>query len=229
MDPVNPRILYAAAYQRRRTPWGFSGGGPGSGLYKSSDGGKTWKKLTEGIPDGPTGRIGIDVYRSDPRILYALIENREGGVFRSEDRGESWKRVNELNPRPMYYSQIWIDPSDSRHIYVLGGPFYVSADGGRTFERNTAMTPTYGVGVHGDHHVLWIDPANGKHLILGGDGGLYFSWDKSRTWDKGKQFPHSPVLRSGRRHAEALLHLRRRSRHSLLGRAECYPAPHWNH
>ena len=189
MDPVNPRILYAAAYQRRRTPWGFSGGGPGSGLYKSSDGGKTWKKLTEGIPDGPTGRIGIDVYRSDPRILYALIENREGGVFRSEDRGESWKRVNELNPRPMYYSQIWIDPSDSRHIYVLGGPFYVSDDGGRTFEQNTAMTPTYGVGVHGDHHVLWIDPANAEHLILGGDGGLYVSWDRSRTWDKVNNLP----------------------------------------
>ena len=190
MDPVNPRILYAAAYQRRRTPWGFSGGGPGSGLYKTSDAGETWRRLEQGLPQGTLGRIGLDVYRGDPRVVYATVQHdAAGGIYRSDDRGESWVKMSDLNPRPMYYSQIRIDPSDDRRLYVLGGPFYYSDDGGRTFTRNTDMTPTYDVGVHGDHHALWIDPSNGGHLILGGDGGLYVSWDASVTWDKLNNIP----------------------------------------
>ncbi len=189
MDPVNPGILYAAAYQRRRTPWGFSGGGPGSGIHKSIDGGRTWKKLEKGLPEGDLGRIGIDVARSDPRVVYALVESKDGGTFRSEDRGESWDRVNRLNPRPMYYSKLRVDPNDARRLYVLGSTFYVSNDGGKTFRNNTDMTPTYDIGVHGDHHVLWVDPANSDHLVLGGDGGLYFSWDGSKTWDKVANIP----------------------------------------
>jgi photosystem II stability/assembly factor-like uncharacterized protein len=189
MDPVNPAIIYAAAYQRRRTPWGFNGGGPGSGLYKSTDGGNTWKKLSKGLPEGTMGRIGLGIYRKDPRIAYALIESREGGFFKSEDRGETWERVNILNPRPMYYSKFQIDPNDWRRIYILSSSFYVSDDGGENFRQNTEMTPTYDVGVHGDHHALWIDPANSQHLILGGDGGLYFSWDASTTWDKVNNIP----------------------------------------
>lgn len=189
MDPLNSDILYAAAYQRRRTSWGFSGGGPGSGLYKTTDGGDTWKRLSRGLPEGPMGRIGLDVYQADPKIVCALVEHPKGGLFRSQDRGESWTKINDLNPRPMYYSQIRIDPSDSQRIYVLGGSFYFSEDGAKTFTENTEMTPTYDVGVHGDHHELWIDPSNGKHLILGGDGGLYFSWDRSKTWEKINNLP----------------------------------------
>lgn len=189
MDPANPRILYAAAYQRRRTPWGFSGGGPGSGLYRSTDAGDTWSRLTNGLPEGPLGRIGLDIHRNDPRIVYAIVQAKDGGIYRSDDRGEHWTRVNELNPRPMYYSHIRVDPRDARRVYVLGAPFYYSDDGGETFVRNTEMSPSYDVGVHGDHHSLWIDPANGDHLVLGGDGGLYVSWDRGRAWDKINNLP----------------------------------------
>ena len=189
MDPVNPRILYATAYQRRRTPWGFSGDGGGSGMYKTTDGGETWRVLTEGLPEGTLGRIGLDIHRADPRIVYATVQHADGGIFRSEDRGEHWTRVNELNPRAMYYSQIRVDPTDDRRVYVLGGSFNYSDDGGETWVQNTDMTPTYDIGVHGDHHALWIDPAHSEHLILGGDGGLYFSWDASITWDKVNNIP----------------------------------------
>lgn len=189
MDPVNPSVIYAAAYKRRRTPWGFSSGGESGGLYKTADGGATWAKLERGLPDGPIGRIGLHIYQKDPRIVYALVESQEGGVFKSEDRGASWERVNTLNPRPMYYSKIRIDPSDWRRIYILSSQFYVSDDGGKTFRSNTEMTPTYDVGVHGDHHALWVNPENGRHLILGGDGGLYFSWDGGATWDKVNNIP----------------------------------------
>ena len=189
MDSVNPQILYAASYQRRRAPWGFNGGGPGGGLHKTTNGGKTWTRLTRGLPQGNMGRIGIDVYRKDPRIVYALVEAQEGGLFRSEDRGDSWEQVNKLNPRPMYYSKLRVDPNDAKRLYVLGAPFYVSDDGGKTFQSNTDMTSVYDIGVHGDHHSLWVDPANSRHLILGGDGGLYFSWDAGKTWDKINNIP----------------------------------------
>ena len=190
IDSVNPNILYAAAYQRRRAPWGFRGGGPGSGLYKTTDGGDSWRRLMAGLPEGPIGRIGVAVYRSDPRIVYALVEHGEdGGLYRSTDRGERWEHVNGLNPRPMYYSKIVVDLNDADRVYVLGSSFHVSDDGGRSFAENLDMTPTYDIGVHGDHHALWIDPTNSAHLVLGGDGGLYFSWDRSTNWDKVNNIP----------------------------------------
>jgi photosystem II stability/assembly factor-like uncharacterized protein len=190
MDPENPDVLYAALYQRQRVPWGFSGGGPGSGLYKSTDGGDSWRKLGNGLPGGVVGRIGIDVFRRDPRVVYAIVEHAtEGGVYRSSDRGESWQKLTSFNPRPMYYSQIYVDPGDDKRVYVLGSSFHVSDDGGRTFVENEEMTPTYDVGVHGDHHTLWIDPSSSDHLVLGNDGGLYFSWDRGRSWDKVNNFP----------------------------------------
>ncbi len=189
MDSVNPQILYAASYQRRRTPWGFNGGGPGGGLHKTTNGGKTWTRLTRGLPKGDKGRIGVDLYRKDPRILYALVEAQEGGLFRSEDRGESWERVNKLNPRPMYYSKLRVDPNDAKRLYVLGAPFYVSDDGGKTFQRNTDMTPVTISEFTEITIRLWVDPANSRHLILGGDGGLYFSWDAGKTWDKINNIP----------------------------------------
>jgi len=178
MDPQNPDTLYAAAYQRRRRGWGFNGGGPGSGLYKTTDGGETWEKLTRGLPSsGDTGRIGIDIYRKDPRIVYAIVEHKQGGVFRSEDKGFSWKKMSSTNPRPMYYSQIRIDPNNDQRIWVLGARMYVSEDGGRNFNTNVVTR------IHGDHHAMWINPHDSDRMIVGSDGGIYFSYDRGKKWD----------------------------------------------
>ncbi|MCL4847837.1 MAG: glycosyl hydrolase [Acidobacteria bacterium] len=171
------RTLFAAAYQRRRRAWGFVGGGPGSGLYRSQDAGATWEKLAGGLPSGNVGRIGVEISRSHPHIVYATYQHKDGGVFRSEDRGRTWARVNELNPRPMYYSKIRIDPRNPQKVWVLGTLLHLSEDGGRTFR-------TEGTGelIHVDHHALWINPDNPEHMVLGNDGGLYFSYDGSRHW-----------------------------------------------
>ena len=190
MDPRNPAILYAAAYTRRRTPWGFNGGGPESGIYRSTDGGDTWARLAGGLPEGAIGRIGIEISESNPLTVLATVEHgTDGGVWRSDDRGAAWRRISDLNPRPMYYSHIEVDPGDARRVYVLGARFHVSDDGGRTFSENSDMTPTYDIGVHGDHHALWIDPAEGDHLILGGDGGIYETWDRGVSWRKINNIP----------------------------------------
>ena len=176
MDPANPKVLYAAAYQRRRSAWGFNGGGPHGGIYKSVDGGRSWRKLSDGLPEGPVGRIGLDISRSNSNVVYATVEHEEGGIFRSEDKGETWTRMNSLNPRPMYYSQIRIDPNDEKRIYVLGGELSVSDDAGRTFFEGDPE-------VHSDHHALWINPRNSRHLIDGNDGGIWVSRDRSQSWE----------------------------------------------
>jgi photosystem II stability/assembly factor-like uncharacterized protein len=206
MDPGEPAILYAAAYQVRRDA--FSGGnpavlyGPGSGLFKTADAGETWTKLSGGLPARPLGRIGIDVCRKDPRIVYAVIQtdktdirtvpgqqakagnNAEtGGIFRSRDKGETWTKVNDLCPRPFYYGQIRIDPNDEQRLYVLGISLHVSNDGGKTFQNTGARR------VHSDHHALWIDPRDAEHLVLGGDGGLYFSYDRGASWEYVNNLP----------------------------------------
>ncbi|NIM59298.1 MAG: hypothetical protein GTO16_10200 [Candidatus Aminicenantes bacterium] len=177
LDHESPNVLYAAAYQRRRRGWGFNGGGPGSGLYRTTDGGQTWNLLTNGLPSGNMGRIGIDIYRSSPNIVYAVIEHKDGGVFRSEDKGLTWEKMSSTNPRPMYYSQIRIDPNNDQRIWVLGASMYVSEDGGKSFSTN------YVRGVHGDHHAMWINPSDSNHMVLGSDGGIYFSYDRGKTWD----------------------------------------------
>ena len=175
-DPSNNKVLYAATYQRRRATWGFNGGGPGSAIWKSSDAGRTWTKLTNGIPSGPLGRIGMDVYRANPNILYARIEHQgESGTYRSDDAGLTWRKMSSVNPRPMYFSQIRIDPTNDLRVYVLGVQLHISDDGGKTFVENGTM--------HSDHHAMWINPKNPNHIIDGNDGGVGISWDKGKTWE----------------------------------------------
>lgn len=177
MDPASPMTLYAAAYQRRRTPWGFNGGGTGSAIYKTVDGGATWNKLTKGLPEGITGRIGLDIYRRDPNIVYALVENAKGGAFRSDDRGGTWRKLSDVNSRPMYYSQIRIDPNNDQRVWQLAANMFNSEDGGKTWIQNLVQR------IHGDFHALWIDPADSNHVLAGSDGGLHASYDRGRTWD----------------------------------------------
>jgi len=195
MDPGDPNTVFAAMYQRRRTGFGFNGGGPGSGIYRTSDGGSSWKELTNGLPAGDKGRIGLDIYRRDGNIVYAVVEAdprtggggfgpqrqggpRKSGVFRSVDRGDTWEKMSDTDPRPMYYSQIRIDPNNPERVYVLGGQLAVSEDGGKTFRNDGAP------GIHVDHHALWIDPNDSDHVILGSDGGLSRSYDRGVTWKK---------------------------------------------
>jgi photosystem II stability/assembly factor-like uncharacterized protein len=191
MDLSNPDILYAATYQRLRRAWGFNGGGPGSGIYMTMDGGTNWQELTNGIPAGDKGRIGLAISASNPRVLNATIEHADPdqqGTYRTEDGGMSWERVNELNGRPMYYSEIFIDPNNENRVYTLATSSNKSEDGGRTFEE-FAVRPTYDVGVHADHHAFWIDPNDSNHLYLGGDAGLHESYDRGVTFRKINNFP----------------------------------------
>ncbi|MGE5340645.1 MAG: VPS10 domain-containing protein [Candidatus Omnitrophota bacterium] len=181
MDPSNSRILYAGAYSHRRKPFHFTSGGPNSGLYKSTDGGETWKQLKTGLPEGVNGRIGIAVCQSKPNVVYTIIENKEGGIFRSVDKGETWTRTcdkktyDKVNFRPFYYSKITADPNNELVLYAYSGKAFVSEDGGKTFNE-------FGKEVHPDHHRIWVDPADSNHLIDGNDGGIDISWDRGKTW-----------------------------------------------
>ena len=177
LDP-DGRTVYAAMYQRQRRGFGYVGGGPGSGLYRSRDGGDSWEPLTNGLPVGVKGRIGIAIAPSQPNTVYAIIEAKVGGVFRSDDKGNTWTRQSALNPRPMYYSQIRVDPQHPDRVWVLGTELHKSVDGGKTF-----TTEKTGERIHVDHHTLWLNPADGNHMMLGNDGGLYFTYDGARNWD----------------------------------------------
>ena len=181
LNPADPSMLYAAAYQRRRRAWGFAGGGPGSGIYKSTDGGDSWHEVAEGLPEGDKGRIGLAVSGRDPALVMAVVEADEGGIFKSRDYGETWTRVNELNQRPMYYSQLRIDPNDEERVWLVAGSLHRSEDGGDGFEA-LPLEIEYNTGVHVDHHDLWIDPDDSRHMILGNDGGLYSTWDDGDNW-----------------------------------------------
>jgi photosystem II stability/assembly factor-like uncharacterized protein len=226
IDPSDSRVLYAASYQRRRTPWGYNGGGPGSAVWKTTDAGKTWTKLEgNGLPAGVLGRIGLDVSRSTPNVVYVQIEvgtspgtgggeetpNQPGGgrgpggqgqpgqgqgqqpgrqqsqppsppdptksgVWRSNDKGKTWQLMSNNNNRPMYYSQIRVDPKNDQIIYTCGAPFHKSTDGGKTFKQVQGIA-------HSDHHAVWIDPNNNNHLMIGNDGGLDVSYDQGETWE----------------------------------------------
>ncbi|MEW6365475.1 MAG: hypothetical protein AB1714_12685 [Acidobacteriota bacterium] len=194
LDPSDPSVLYAAVYARQRSPWSLTVGPECTdgkdlgGIFKSSDGGATWKKLVNGLP-GRTARIGLDVSRKNPKVVYAIVQSDEGGqtdidalrskrggVFRSEDAGETWVRTNPLNPRSFYFSQIRVDPSNDQRVYVLGYAMHVSEDGGKTYREDCFQK------VHPDCHALAIDPRDPKRLILGTDGGPYLSYDGGKGW-----------------------------------------------
>ena len=181
MDLSNPRILYAGMWTFRRKPWRFDGGGKETAVYRSKDGGESWHKIMNGLPEGPMSRIGIAVAQSQPATVYLVSEfaDNQGTFFRSDDRGNSWQVVNRdpnINFRPFYYSDIRVDPNNHQIIYSLSGRLYKSTDGGANFK-------PIAQNVHGDHQSFWIDPTNSDWLLSGSDGGYQVSHDQGSSWD----------------------------------------------
>ena len=184
MDPQNPNKLIANMWQFRRWPWFFKSGGASSGLYITFDGGNKWKKLSDkdGLPKGDLGRMGLAIARSNPKIIYALIESKKNALYKSEDGGFKWKKVSDKNigGRPFYYAEIYVDPINENRIYNLHTYVTVSNDGGKTFK---SLMTAYGAnGVHPDHHAFWGHPDNPHFIIEGNDGGLNISLDRGKTW-----------------------------------------------
>jgi len=179
VDPRNPDVIVASSYQRRRHTWVLINGGPGSGIHKSTDGGETWTEITKGLPKDEMGRIGLAMAPSAPDTLYAIIEanEEEQGFYRSTDFGNNWtKRSDYVASGPQYYNEIYVDPYEPDRIYSMSTFSHMSEDGGKTF-------PKLGNDFrHVDDHALWIDPDNTKHLYIGGDGGIYETWDRGKTW-----------------------------------------------
>lgn len=198
IDHESPTVLYAAMYQRRRTVFGFNGSGEGSALYKSIDGGDTWTKITRGMPydteNAPTprpdnlletGRCSIAIYDKDTDIVYATVEHANGGVYRSTDKGETWTRQADINavPRPMYFSQLRVDPNNDQRLWLAGVSMQYSEDGGRTWSGALSRAP------HADTHGIWVNPKDSNHIIQGNDGGINITYDRGRTWDFANTVP----------------------------------------
>jgi len=189
--PDDPDMIYAATYQRRRRVWSFLGGGPGSGIHTSSDGGATWEKATKGLPEGEMGRIGLAVTPAAPEIVYATIEaadEKEKGFYRSTNRGRTWERRNEYlsdGTGPHYYQELFASPTNPDKVYQVDVFLHVTTDGGKTF-RNMET----GKHKHSDNHVVWIDPDNGRHLIVGCDAGIYETFDEGEAW---RHVPNLPI------------------------------------
>ena len=177
-DPNDPNIVYGALWQARRQPWNFSSGGPGSGLYRSTDGGVTWKRLAgNGLPEGILGRIHVSVSAADSKRVYAMIEAHEGGLYRSDDGGIHWTRVSDdgrLTQRAWYFSTVLADPKQVDTVYAANTGLFRSTDGGKTFELLPAR--------HGDHHGIWIDPTHPERIIESSDGGASISFDRGKSW-----------------------------------------------
>ena len=178
LDPSNPDIIYAAAYQRRRHVFTLIDGGPESAIYKSTDAGATWNKLKSGLPSVDLGRIGLAVSAADPNIIYATVEaaDGKGGIFRSSDKGATWERRNEFDLGAMYYARVVADPKNVDRIFVMNVSIRESLDGGKTLHKINEVNH------HGDNHAIWIDPDNTKHWLLGSDGGMYETWDDAASW-----------------------------------------------
>ncbi len=199
MDPSNPNVLYVSFWQRLRQPWRFDSGGPEGGIFKTTDGGKTWKKLTKGLPTGDIGRIGIAIARNNPKVLEIILEHSfqpprtiskdaqvrdnpdyadmtklGSGIYRSEDGGESWVFMNRMNNRPFYYSHIYLNPLDDKFVYVAATSLSYSDDKGKTFKTIE--------GLHPDFHAMWLDPTSKNRFYVGQDGGAALTYDHGKTW-----------------------------------------------
>lgn len=178
MQPGNPRVLLAGMWQFRRYPWEFIGGGPGTGLWKSTDGGSTWKKLEKDMPEGPLGRISLAIAPSNGNHVYALIHAKKGILYESKDLGEKWERLTEtrlINVRPWYFSVIAVSPADENKLYFGSFNLVTSIDGGKTFQTNNRR-------IHPDYHAIWIDPKDPDRILQGNDGGALVSTDGGKSW-----------------------------------------------
>ena len=228
-DPRNSHTLFASLWQMRRQPWAFSSGGPGSGLYRSTDGGITWKQIEgHGLPSGPLGRIGVAVSGADSSRVYATIEAKEGGIFRSDDAGEHWSRINpdhRFQQRAWYYSHIFADPVAVDTVYVLNTGAFRSTNGGKDFELLPAP--------HGDHHALWIDPRDPRRLINGNDGGASISVDGGKSWTQQENQPtaqfyhvavdnHWPYRVYGAQQDNTTIAIASRDDEGVIGRQDWY-------
>ncbi len=193
IHPGDPDRMLASSYQRRRHVWTLINGGPGSGIHKSTDGGETWREITAGLPDGDMGRIGLAMAPSNPEIIYAIVEadKKSRGVYRSTDFGESWeKRSDYMASSPQYYNELIVDPHNPERVYSMDTFSRISNDGGKTWERLNIEHR------HVDDHALWIDPDYTDHLIIGGDGGIYETWDLGKTWRHIRNLPITQFYRA---------------------------------
>ena len=182
-DPGDPNILYAGMWQFRRRPDNFNSGGPGSGLYRTKDGGETWEKLKTGLPTGVLGRIAVAVAPSRPSTVYAVVEAKKTALYRSDDLGNSWREMNDsfnVQVRPFYFAYVVVDPTNHERVYKPGYNLTFSDDGGKTF--SGSIMSAFGGGMHPDLHALWINPRNPHELFVGTDGGVYQSFDKAQRW-----------------------------------------------
>lgn len=186
MDPRDPDVLYATAHQRRRRQWTYLGGGPESGIYKSTDGGENWSEINKGLPGGDKGRIGLAISPADPEVIYAIVEAKsgQGGFYKSTNRGASWEKQSSHSTSGNYYQEIVADPVDVDKVYSLNTFTMVTTDGGKTFNNLGEKSK------HWDNHAMWINPKNNMHLLQGCDGGVYESFDGGQNW---KFFTNLPV------------------------------------
>ncbi|MCK4758528.1 MAG: hypothetical protein KAT69_00690, partial [Candidatus Aminicenantes bacterium] len=187
-DPKNPNKIIAAMWEHRRWPWFFKSGGPGSGLYITVNGGKTWKKLTDkdGLPKGELGRIGIAFSVNKPEIVYALVEAEKSVLLRSIDGGFNWQVVNnesDVGNRPFYYHRIWVNPANENILYMLHSRMRISEDAGKTFRSLTGFGQA-----HSDFHAMWIHP-DGERMVVGNDGGVVISYNRGKSWRFVKNLP----------------------------------------
>jgi photosystem II stability/assembly factor-like uncharacterized protein len=190
MDMTNPRVLYAAYWDHRRFPWKVQSGGPGSGLWKSVDGGDTWTQMKSGLPAGTLGKMGISVSRANPNRVWAIIEANKGGLYRSDNGGDSWRLINPdrlLIARSWYYMHILAHPTDPESVYVMNAPLVQSTDGGRTF--TNLNTP------HGDNHQIWVNPEQPQYMINANDGGANVSIDDGKNWSRQDNQPTAQFYR----------------------------------